>query len=53
MHTVGASVTISEFATEEADDARVVDQEVHVRGGRGGGSDLRGIGHIELERLDA
>ena len=53
MHTVGASVTISEFATEEADDARVVDQEVYVRCGRGGGSDLRRVGHIELEGHDA
>ena len=31
---------ISEFAAEEADDPRVVDQEVYVRRSRGGGSDL-------------
>src|SRR5438132_9017359 len=43
---------ISEFATEEADDARVVDQEVHVRRTRGGGGDLRGVGDIELQRRD-
>src|SRR5206468_8575051 len=44
---------IREFATEEADDAGVVDQEVHVRRGRGGGGDLRGVGDIELQRRDA
>ena len=44
---------ISEFATEEADDARVVDQEVHVRRGRGGGGNLRGVGDIQLQRRDA
>src|SRR5712692_9655162 len=44
---------ISEFATEEADDARVVDQEVHVRRSRGGGGDLRGVGNIELQWRDA
>src|SRR2546428_1319739 len=44
---------ISEFATEEADDTRVVDQEVHVRRSRGGGGDLRGVGDIELQRRDA
>src|SRR5256885_1373230 len=44
---------ISEFATGEADDARVVDQEIHVRRSRGGGRDLRRVGHIELERHDA
>src|SRR2546422_5745059 len=44
---------ISEFATEEADDARVVDQEVHVRRSRGGGGDLRGVRDIELQRRDA
>src|SRR6185503_17228615 len=44
---------IREFATEEADDARVVDQEVHVRRGGGGGGDLRGVRDIELQWRDA
>src|SRR6185295_7240452 len=43
---------IGEFATGEADDARVVDQEVHVRRRRGGGGDLRGVRDIELQRRD-
>ena len=44
---------IGKFATEEADDARVVDQEIDVGRGRRGGRDLRRAGHIELERHDA
>src|SRR5439155_26134416 len=44
---------ISECSTEEADDTRVVDQEVHVSRSRGGGGDLRGLGDIELQRRDA
>ena len=44
---------IREVATEEADDARVVDQEVDVGRGGGGGRDLRRAGHIELERHHA
>jgi hypothetical protein len=34
---------IGEVAAEEADDARVVDEEVDVRRGRGGGGDLRAL----------
>lgn len=41
------------IATVGADDAGVVDEEVYVRRGRRGGGDLRGVGHIELERHDA
>src|SRR5881296_3258480 len=44
---------ITEFATGEADDAGVVDEEVHVRRDRGGCGDLRGVRDIELQRHDA
>src|SRR5205823_8568969 len=44
---------ISECATGEADDAGVVDEEVHVRRDRGGCGDLRGVGDIELQRHHA
>jgi hypothetical protein len=47
------SIHFGEFATEETDNARVVDQKVHVCRSRGGGGDLRGVRDIELQRRDA
>ena len=43
---------IRKVAAVEADDAGVVDEEIYVRCDRRGGGDLRGVGHIELERHD-